>query len=414
MSVAVLPGLKKSILGCLTKVPLVYLIGWVEMRNRSSWGRLSLGLSAIFVWLGIAYPGSAQPVQSVEVTPVEVVDVSPRHEFVGRVEAVNSVDLLARVQGFVEQRLFQEGQVVQKDQPLFAIEKQSYELALRDAQAARDIAQVNLDDAERRLRRNQSLSRNTVSQAVLEESEAARDAARARLQSAEVNVGQAELNLSYTTVRSPFDGRVGASNISIGSLAGGGSTVLARVVETDPIRVVFSVTDRTILTLREAAGGLSKEELSKEFQIALRLSNDQNYAHLGEIEFFDNQVDVQTGTVAVRATFPNPDTLLVPNQFVTVVVGEVEPLMKPVVPLSAVQQDREGRFVLVADDQDRAALRRIEATEQFSGAWIVEGGLAGGERLITGNLQGIAEGSQLSIVPAGDGDGGDGDGGTSP
>src|SRR5690606_2587146 len=100
--------------------------------------------------------------------------------------------------------------------------------------------------------------------------------------------------------------------------------------------------------------------------------------------------------------------------FVTVVVGEVEPLMKPVVPLGAVQQDRDGKFVLVADDQDRAALRRIEALEQFSGSWIVDGGLAGGERLITGNLQGIAEGSQLSIVPAGDGDGGDGNGGTSP
>ncbi len=344
----------------------------------------------------------AQTLQSVETVAVKLVDVSPRHEFVGRVEAANSVDLLARVQGFIEQRSFQEGQYVARGQPLYVIERQGYQLALEDAEAAREAAQASLDDAERRLARNRSLASNSVSQAALEESQAARDSARANLQSADVRVSQAKLNLSYTTVYAPIDGRIGVSHVSVGSFVGNATTVLARVVEMDPIRVVFSVSDRSILDLRAAAGGASKEELAKQFKTALRLSNGQTYAQPGQIEFLDNQVDIQTGTLAVRALFPNPDALLVPNQFVTVVVGDVAPLMKPVVPQEVVQQDKEGKFVLIVGEGDHAQLRRIKAENEIGGSWIVEEGLVGGERLITGNLQSAADGMALKVVPAAD------------
>jgi membrane fusion protein (multidrug efflux system) len=342
----------------------------------------------------------AQTLQSVEAVTAKLVDVSPQHEFVGRVEAANSVDLLARVQGFIEQRSFQEGQFVARNQPLYTIERQGYQLALEDAEAARDAAQASLDDAERRLTRNRSLASNSVSQAALEESQAARDSARANLRSADVRVSQAQLNLSYTTISSPIEGRIGASHVSVGSFVGNATTVLARVVEMDPIRVVFSVSDRSILDLRAATGGASKEELAKHFKTTLRLSNGQSYAQSGEIEFLDNQIDMQTGTLAVRALFSNPDALLVPNQFVTVVVGDITPLMKPVVPQEVVQQDREGKFVLIVGDGDRAELRRIKAENELAGSWIVEEGLVGGERLITGNLQSVAEGMSLKVVPA--------------
>lgn len=341
-----------------------------------------------------------QTLQSVEAAAVKLVDVSPQHEFVGRVEAANSVDLLARVQGFIEQRSFQEGQLVTRNQPLFTIEQQSYQLALEDAEAARDAAQASLDDAERRLARNRSLASNSVSQAALEESQAARDSAKASLRSADVRVSQAKLNLGYTTISSPIDGRIGVSNVTVGSFVGNASTVLARIVEMDPIRVVFSVSDRSILDLRAAAGGASKEELAKRFKTSLRLSNGQVYEQPGEIEFLDNQVDMQTGTLAVRAQFSNPDALLVPNQFVTVVVGDVTPSMKPVVPQEVVQQDREGKFVLIVGNGERAELRRIKAENEIAGAWIVEEGLTGGEQLITGNLQSVAEGMELKVVPA--------------
>ncbi|UXS03791.1 efflux RND transporter periplasmic adaptor subunit [Agrobacterium tumefaciens] len=343
---------------------------------------------------------NAQSLQSVEVQPVQVMNVSPKYEFVGRVEAANSVDILARVPGFIKERLFQEGQSVTADQPLFVIEQESYQLSLDDAQAARDAAQSNLVNAEQSLSRNLSLARGSVSQAVLDQSQAARDSAASSLRSADVKVNQAKLNLSYTRISSPIAGRIGVSNVSVGGFVGNATTVLARVVQMDPIRVVFSVSDRSILDLRAAAGGASKEELARYFKTSLRLSNGQVYIQSGEIEFLDNQVDLQTGTLAIRASFSNPDALLVPNQFVTVVVSEDAPVMKPVVPQEVVQQDRDGKYVLLAGAGDKAELRRIRADNQMSGNWIVEDGLVGGERLITGNLQSVAEGMPLKVMPA--------------
>ncbi|MFK0386330.1 efflux RND transporter periplasmic adaptor subunit [Agrobacterium sp. NPDC090273] len=345
---------------------------------------------------------NAQSLQSVEVQPVQLMNVAPKYEFVGRVEAANSVDILARVPGFIKERLFQEGQSVTADQPLFVIEQESYQLSLDDAQATRDAAQSNLVNAEQSLARNLSLARGSVSQAVLDQSQAARDSAASSLRSADVKVNQAKLNLSYTRISSPIAGRIGVSNVSVGGFVGNATTVLARVVQMDPIRVVFSVSDRSILDLRAAAGGASKEELARHFKTSLRLSNGQVYIQSGEIEFLDNQVDLQTGTLAIRASFSNPDALLVPNQFVTVVVSEDAPVMKPVVPQEVVQQDRDGKYVLLAGAGDKAELRRIRADNQMSGNWIVEEGLVGGERLITGNLQSVAEGMPLKVMPATD------------
>lgn len=357
-------------------------------------------LCGALLFSAISFDLNAQSLQSVEVLPVQLMNVSPRYEFVGRVEAVNSVDILARVPGFVKQRTFQEGQLVTVDQPLFVIEQEGYQLALDDAEAAREAAQSSLVNAEQSLNRNLSLARGSVSQAVLEQSQAARDSATATLRSADVRVNQAKLNLSYTKISSPIQGRIGVSHVSVGSFVGNTTTALARVVQMDPIRVVFSVSDRSILDLRAAAGGASKEELTKHFKTNLRLSNDQIYIQTGEIEFLDNQVDMQTGTLAVRALFSNPDALLVPNQFVTVVVSEGEPLMKPVVPQEVVQQDRDGKYVLLVGTGDRAELRRIKSDEEMSGNWIVEDGLVGGERLITGNVQSVAEGMPLKVIPA--------------
>jgi len=303
------------------------------------------------------------------------------------------------VPGFIQQRTFQEGQMVTVGQPLYVIEQDGYQLALDDAQATRDAAQSSLVNAEQSLSRNLSLARGSVSQAVLEQSQAARDSAAASLRSADVKVSQARLNLSYTKISSPIQGRIGVSHVSVGGFVANATTVLARVVQMDPIRVVFSISDRSILDLRAAAGGVSKEELARHFKTSLRLSNGQIYIQTGEIEFLDNQVDMQTGTLAVRALFSNPDALLVPNQFVTVVVTEGAPVMKPVVPQEVVQQDQEGKYVLIAGAGDRAELRRIKADNEISGNWIVEEGLAGGERLITGNLQSVAEGMPLKVMP---------------
>ncbi|RDJ03812.1 efflux RND transporter periplasmic adaptor subunit [Rhizobium grahamii] len=342
----------------------------------------------------------AQSGPTVGVIDVAVGDASPRHEFVGRVEAVNSLDVRSRIEGFLEKRLFNEGQLVKKDQELFQIDRRALEISLSEAKAGLASAEASLADAQRRVERNQSLSTQTVPRAVLEESQAARDSAAANVMSAEARVAQADLNLSFTRITSPIEGRIGASEVSVGSFVSGSSVPLARVVEIDPIRVVFSISDRAILDLRSAAGGISKDELATRFQPTLRMSNGQEYDARGRIEFFGNEIDEATGTLPIRTLFANPESLLTPGQFVTVVVSEMEQKRRPMVPLGAVQQDREGKFVFLVNEDSTVALRRIKVSEQVSGNWIVEDGLKGGEKLIVDGLQNVAEGEAVSVVQA--------------
>lgn len=347
---------------------------------------------------------AAQTAATVGTIKVRVDDVSPRHEFVGRVEAIDTVDVRSRIEGFIDKRLFEEGGVVEVGQPLFLIDARGLEITLAEAKANLASAKATLDDATRRFERNRALNQ-TVSRAVQEESQAARDMAQAAVLSAEARVNQAELNLSYSKITSPLKGRIGAAALSAGSFVNAASSALARIVQTDPVRVVFSVSDRAVLDLRVAAGEISKDALAQRYEPSVRLSNGQQYGQTGRIEFFGNEIDERTGTLAVRAQFANPDLLLVPGQFVTVVIAENERKMRPVVPIGAVQQDREGRYVLLVGDDGKAVLRRITVSEQADGNWTVDSGLDGGETLIVEGLANVAEGSAVKALPASDGDG---------
>ncbi|MBZ9790070.1 efflux RND transporter periplasmic adaptor subunit [Rhizobium sp. 3T7] len=357
-------------------------------------------LSVLLVaWMSAPQGALGQTVPTVGIANVQIEDVSPKHEFVGRVEAVDAVDIRSRIEGFLDKRLFDEGQIVRKDQDLFLIDKRSLKISLEDAQASLASAQATLTDAQRRLERNQSLSSQTVSRATLEESQTAVETAQANVLSAQARVGQAELNLSYSRITSPIEGRIGAAELSIGSFVSGSSPILARVVEMDPIRVVFSVSDRSILDLRAAAGGIGKEDLARKYEPTLRLSNGQQYSEPGKIEFFGNEIDETTGTLAIRARFSNPEHLLIPGQFVTVIISEAERKMRPVVPLGAVQQDREGKFVLLVDQKKQVTLQRIRVSQQVDGNWAVDEGLKGGENLIVEGLQNVSEGVAVNVTP---------------
>nr|WP_244644497.1 efflux RND transporter periplasmic adaptor subunit [Azorhizobium oxalatiphilum] len=351
--------------------------------------------------LAIAPAGAQAPLPAVGVAEVALEDVAPASEFIGRVEALNAVDIRARVEGFIEARPFAEGQAVAAGADLFLIEKAPYEAALVAAQARLAAAAAALTDAEGRLARNLELRRSsTVSQATLDEAQAGRDTAAANVLAAEAGVRQAELNLSYTRIQSPIAGRIGTAAFAVGSLVGPSSGPLARVVQVDPIRVVFSVSDRAILDLRGATGGASKEDLAARFTPTLRLSNGTPFAASGKIAFAGNELDPRTGTLPVRAIFPNPDGVLVPGQFVTVLIRTTEPRRLPVVPLGAVQLDRDGRFVLLADASDTAVVKRIRTGRQIGQTYAVEEGLSGGERLIVEGLQHVRPGAKVRVMPA--------------
>jgi len=340
---------------------------------------------------------AAPPV--VSVTTVQLQDIAPRSEFIGRVEAINAVDIRARLDGFIQQRPFQEGQLVHAGDLLYLIEPAPYQAALAAAKAENEGAQGNLRSAEQALARAKQLSATgTGTQVALEQAQAARDTAAANAGTADSNLRRAELNFSYTRVTSPIDGRIGRSAFAVGSLVGPTSNPLARVVQVDPIRVVFSVSDRTLTELRESTGDAPLEQLYQRFVPTLRLATGTMYGTSGHIAFVGNEVDQQTGTVPVWAEFANPDGILVPGQFVTAVIRRAQSQQKPVVPLAAVQQDRDGRFVLIVDQSGKVAMRRIRTGAQVGQNWAVEDGLQGGEQLIVEGFQNARIGEPVRTV----------------
>lgn len=288
-------------------------------------------------WRAGAQQGGSVPPPAVVVAPVENRDVAPSWEFIGRVQAIQAVDVVARVQGFLEQTEFKEGSDVKAGQLLFVVEPGPYRAALEAAQAQLAKAQATLHEADLNLARLKDLrARQVEPQANVDQAQAQRDSAAADAQAAQAQVDTAQINLGYTNIKSPIDGRIGRANVTKGNVVGPTTGPLAHIDQLDPIRVVFSVDDRTMTNVRQQNQGVPLEQLSARYVPTLRLGNGQMYPGQGKIDFVDNQVDPNTGTVAVWASFANPQGLLLPNQFATVVIHPDQKEERPVVPVAAV------------------------------------------------------------------------------
>lgn len=351
----------------------------------------------IIVLMLIGTPGFAQsppsrPAPAVIVERIERREVSEPSEFIARVEAIEAVDIRARVQGFLRTVAFEAGQAVREGQLLFEIEPDSYQAALASAQAQLSRAEAAREGARRSLARTQELAqRGTAAQAVLDDARTAFDIARADVEAARATQRNAELNLSYTTMTAPIAGEIGRALYTQGNLVGPDSGPLARIVQLDPIRVVFSVAEGLIVTVRQRAA--TDDALDTDaLQLTLRLPNGSHYPHAGHIDHIASEVNPQTGTVAVRIVFPNPDRLLMPNQSVTLFAREGESPVLPVVPQTAVLQDRDGRFVYLLADDDTVLRQRIQTAARVGNGWAVTQGLSGGERVVVQGIQRLSEG----------------------
>ncbi|WP_207459019.1 efflux RND transporter periplasmic adaptor subunit [Azospirillum sp. SYSU D00513] len=343
----------------------------------------------------------AGPPPAVTTVPVQARDVAPTAEFIGRIEAIQSFEARPRVEGFLREVAFSDGQDVKAGDLLYVIEPGPYEAVLASARAQLTRAEASLRQAEQSYQRVEELrGRGNVSQAQLDEAIAARDIAQADVLAARAAVQTAELNLSYTRIASPIDGRIGTTAVTVGNLVTPSTGALANVVQLDPIRVVFSVSDRDLMAVQQQHEGLSPQELVKRYVPRLRLANGADYAQEGRVEFVDNRVDPATGTIAIRAVFPNPQRSLLPGQFVTVLIRPEQTERRPVVPVAAVQQDREGRFVLVLDAENRVSQRRIEPGAQMEQMLAVEKGLQEGETVILDGAQKVRPGMVVQPSPA--------------
>lgn len=361
------------------------------------------GLCALL--LGIAAASAQQPPggppPTVTTAPVESRDVAPTSAFIGRVAAIQSFEARARVEGAVEQVAFTEGQDVRTGDLLYAIEQGPYQATLDSAKAQLASAEAKVREAERAFARAEELrQRGNVSQAQLDQALADRDAAQAQAMMAQAQIRTAELNLGYTRITSPVAGRIGATAVTQGNLVNPATGVLATVVQLDPIRVVYSISDRDLVATQRRLGIQSPAEAVDKFIPTLRFSDGSEYPQAGKVEFVDNRVDPQTGTIGIRAIFPNPQRLLLPGQYVSILIRRDEAEQRPVVPVAAVQQDQQGRYVLVLDHDNRIQPRRIEVGAQFEQVLVVEKGLNPGETVVVDGVQKARPGMTVQPVPA--------------
>ena len=347
-------------------------------------------------------PANAQPAgpPAVLVQPAELRSMIKQAEFVGRAEALEKVDLRARVQGYLGARLFKDGDQVKEGQLVFTIEKEPFEAAVDQRKAQLAAAQATLANANQQLARAAELTRKgNAPVAQLDQRTAEQGQAKAAVMEAEANLRDAEIQLSYTDIKSPISGRIGRPAASPGNLVGPDTGVLATVVQENPMQVLFSVTQRERLQARREANGNGK------VRARVQLADGSLYEEQGRIDFLDVQVNPRTDGQTVRAMFPNPDGILVDGQTVRVIIEEKGGDKVVVIPESAIAIDQTGPYVFVVSPDDKVELRRLRLDTGREGLAVIEDGLKPGERVVVQGQQRIRAGMtvapQLATSPAG-------------
>jgi membrane fusion protein (multidrug efflux system) len=345
----------------------------------------------------------AGPPPTVTVAAITQADINPATDYVGHVEAIQMVDLRARVEGFLEAVRFKEGDFVHAGDVLYIIEQDAYRAQVDAAEAKVQAAQAELDRAGALLKRLRAASPESVPATDLDNAVAAEQTARAQLTEAEAATTLARLNLDYTTIKAPISGRIGRTRYTRGNLVNPASGVLARIVQLDPIRVVYAISETDLPAIQ---GALADADRTRKRILAPRLRLAGHlFPGTGRVSFVDNQVDPTTGTIAVRAEFANPQGVLIPDQYVTVLVKASSAQLKPIVPQAAVLIGKEGRSVLMVQ-KGIAVSRPITIGPAIGTNWVVESGLKAGDEVIVSGIQKVRPGMPVNAVSAQSGGGG--------
>ena len=318
-------------------------------------------------------------------------------ELTGNTQAIYTVQLVARVAGYLEQVLFQDGQFVKKGQPLFVIQRNTYEDNLRQAEAAIAQYRAQLHFAESQFARYSTLIQDgAVNQSDVDNWRYQRDLAEANLRSAESQRALAKLNLDYTLVAAPFDGRMDRRQVDPGNLVGsGGSTVLASINQIDPIYVYFNISDQDLARLRKRTRGIPGSSDSRKWPVQVGLPGEDGYPHEGHLDFAATSLTTATGTLLMRGIVPNGDGRILPGLYARVRVP-LEQKAALLVPEVAIGHDQQGAYVFVVNEKNVVERRSVKTGPAVDALRAIDDGLTGKESVIVNGLLKAGPGRQVT------------------
>ena len=331
---------------------------------------------------------------AVTVATVGTENVQRQFTATARVMAKYRVEVLARISGYLNRSYFKEGDFVKAGQLLFEIEPQEYQYAANKAKAELNNAESQYSYYEKQLKRYQELvQQDYIARSDYDNILSQRDAFKAQVESARSAYRDAERNLGYTRVKSPVDGRVGMISVTEGNYVSMNSGPLTTINSSDPMYITFPLESQDFAELVriDKSANINRD-------VEFIFSSGQKYKFKGVQDFHDNEIDETTGTITMRATFPNPDGALIQGDFGRVIIYSKSKDDVPVVPQTATMENQEGRFVYILDKDELPRMSYIKTMGEENGMWIVSSGVKAGDRIVTSGLQKVVPGSPVRIV----------------
>lgn len=366
----------------------------------------SLGLLSIFALSGCleesdpSQAAAAPPPPAVSVAKPLVKEIVEDDEFVGRFEAVDSVQVRARIGGYLEQIHFTDGSMVKKGDLLFTIDRRPYRALLAEAEANLKIVESQVAYTRKQLDRAEELSsRGNMSVSVLDERRQEYVSALAQVEAAKAAVQRAQLDLEYTEIRAPLSGRIDRKLISVGNLVEPNDTVLTSIVTLDPIYFYFDIDERSYLAYSRDARerGVALQEGAGSLPIRVRLADTRAAPHYGHLDFAENRLDRGSGTARVRAVLENPDFVLQPGLFGRINVPGSLPYRGVLIPDEAIGADQDRRIVYVVDAEGKVSAKQIRPGPRIDGYRVVREGLSGEETIVVNGLMRVRPG--VTVTP---------------
>jgi len=335
---------------------------------------------------------TAPPAPHVVIETIKQIKLRPQFSFIGRTEATEDVSIRAQVEGVLLKRHFTAGDDIQKGDLLFEIDAVPYQTTVNQQKASLKHAQSAFKIAKNRWQRGKKLSKTgAMSEMDIDELTASMNQTESDVAIKQAALDTALLDLSYTKISAPISGRISRSSVSTGDLVTANNLELATLVQLDPIWVNFQLSEKILNQSRDAfkkGDELNPEQLT----VTIKLNDQKNYEHIGQIDSIDNRIDQSTGTLAIRAKFINPDALLLPGQYTNLSIALPDEQQVMLISQASVQEEQQGRFVLIVNGENKIEKRMVTLGDRYDVRWEVIKGLQVGEKIVVKGLQKVRVG----------------------